>query len=181
MGEAYQINDQEATYYMTFQVVGWADIFSRQIYRDVVIDSFKFCRLNKGMELNAYVIMTNHIHVIMASKIGKLSDLVRDFKKHTSKQILSIVNNNPIESRKQWLKMVFKYHAKFNKRVNEKQLWTHENHAIELDTNDMIDSRLNYIHNNPVKAGWVERPEHYLYSSASNYNDLESLIEIDVI
>jgi len=77
--------------------------------------------------------------------------------------------------------MVFKYHAKFNKRVNEKQLWTHENHAIELDTNDMIDSRLNYIHNNPVKAGWVERPEHYLYSSASNYNDLESLIEIDVI
>ena len=61
MGEAYQISDQEATYYMTFQVVGWADIFSRQVYRDIVIDSFKFCRLNKGMELNAYVIMTNHL------------------------------------------------------------------------------------------------------------------------
>ena len=94
----------------------------------------------------------------MASKTGKLSDLVRDFKKHTSKQILSIVSNNPEESRKEWLEIVFKYHAKFNKRAKEKQLWTHENHAIELDTNEMINSRLDYIHNNPVEAGWVENP-----------------------
>jgi REP element-mobilizing transposase RayT len=80
-GESYQINDQEATYYISFLVVEWADIFSHQIYRDAVIDSLKFCRLRKGMELNAYGIMTNHVHVTMASKTGKLSDLVRDYKK----------------------------------------------------------------------------------------------------
>ncbi len=59
MGEAYQIKDQEAVYFLTFQVVGWADIFSRRIYRDITLDSFTYCRKNKGMELFAYVIMTN--------------------------------------------------------------------------------------------------------------------------
>jgi len=172
MGTAYQIHDQEATYFLTFQIVGWADIFSRQIYRDVIIDSFKYCKAEKDMELNAYVIMTNHVHVIMSSKIGNLSDLVRDFKKYTSKKILSIVSNNRVESRKGWLDMVFSYHAKFNKRTKKKQLWTHHNHAVELSTNNMIDSRLNYIHNNPVVARWVELPEHYLYSSARNYSGM---------
>lgn len=162
MGEAYQINDQEATYFMTFQVVGWADIFSRQVYRDIILESFNYCKLNKGMELNAYVIMTNHIHVIISIKSGKLSDLVRDFKKFTSKQILSSIESNPEESRKDWLKMIFKYYAKFNKRVKEEQFWTHENHAVELCNNEMIESRLDYTHNNPVNAGWVESPEHYL-------------------
>lgn len=181
MGEAYQINDQEATYFMTFQVVGWADIFSRQVYRDIILGSFNYCRLNKGMELNAYVIMTNHIHVIMSSKNGKLSDLVRDFKKHTSKKILASIKSIPEESRKEWLKMIFEYHAKFNKRVREVQFWTHENHAVELITNEMLESRLDYIHNNPVTAGWVECPEHYLNSSARNYFELEYLIEIDLI
>jgi len=137
--------------------------------------------LKKGMELNAYVIMTNHIHLIMSSKHGDLSGLVRDFKKYTSKQILSIISNNPIESRKEWLEIVFKYHAKYNMRAGEKQLWTHENHAVELSTNEMIDTRLDYIHDNPVKAGWVENPEHYLYSSSRNYSDVDYLIKINMI
>ena len=105
------------------------------------------------MELFAYVIMTNHLHAIMRSMDGKLSDLVRDFKKHTSKQILNEICTNPKESRKDWLEMIFRYQAKFNKRVGEKQLRIHENHAVELSTNEMIDSRLEYIHNNPVQAG----------------------------
>ncbi|MEO0555741.1 MAG: hypothetical protein AAF149_21225 [Bacteroidota bacterium] len=65
MGSAYQIQDQGGLYFLTFQVVGWADIFSRPTYRDMVIDSFKYCREHKGMELFAYVIMTNHVHGIL--------------------------------------------------------------------------------------------------------------------
>ncbi|MCB0497347.1 MAG: transposase [Cyclobacteriaceae bacterium] len=106
------------------------------------------------MELFAYVIMTNHVHCILRSKIEQLSDLVRDFKRYTSKQVLKEVATNPKESRRGWLEMVFEYHAKYNKRVDKKQLWTHENHAVELSTNEMIDSRVDYIHENPVKAGW---------------------------
>jgi REP element-mobilizing transposase RayT len=181
MGNAYQIQDQDRPYYLTFQVVGWADIFSRKLYRDIILDSLKYCRKSKGLNLFAYVIMTNHMHVIMQSRVGDLSGLVRDFKKFTSKAILKEVNENKQESRREWLEMVFRYHAKYNKRANEMQLWTHENHAVELSTNDMIDSRLEYIHENPVRAGWVENAEDYLYSSARNYAGLPTLIDIDLI
>jgi REP element-mobilizing transposase RayT len=181
MGNAYQIQDQDRPYYLTFQAVGWADIFSRKLYRDIILDSLKYCRKSKGLNLFAYVIMTNHMHVIMQSRVGDLSGLVRDFKKFTSKAILKEVNENKQESRREWLEMVFRYHAKYNKRANEMQLWTHENHAVELSTNDMIDSRLEYIHEDPVRAGWVENAEDYLYSSARNYAGLPTLIDIDLI
>jgi len=75
---------------------------------------------------------------------------------------------------------MFKYHAKFNKRVNDVQFWTHDNHAVELFDHNIFKTRLEYIHNNPVKAGWVDAPEHYLYSSARNYADEDALIEIDL-
>jgi len=125
--------------------------------------------------------MTNHIHAMMRSTDEKLSDLVRDFIRHTSKEIMDTIGTNSQESRKEWLEMIFRYHAKFNKRVTDKQLWTHNNHAVELSSNDMIDSRLQYIHENPVRAGWVEKPEDYLYSSARNYADMEALIKLDKI
>ena len=181
MGEAYQIQDQDQVYFLTFQVVGWADVFSRKIYRDIIIDSFIYCRKNKGLLLYAYVVMTNHVHVVMQSKNSDLSGLVRDFKKFTSKQILYEVNTSKQESRKEWLKMVFEYHAKYNKKAKGIQLWTHENHAIELNSNNRIDSRIDYIHENPLRAGWVEKPEDYLYSSARNYIGLSNLLEIDFI
>ena len=77
--------------------------------------------------------------------------------------------------------LIFKYHAKYNKRNNELQFWTHENHAVELTSNEMIDSRINYIHQNPVRAGWVANDYEYLYSSATNFAELESLLELDEI
>ncbi len=181
MGSSYQIQDQTQAYFFTFQVVGWADVFSRKIYRDIVLESFDYCRKSKGMILFAYVIMTNHIHAIMQSKDGDLSGLVRDFKKFTSKKILKEIHESTQESRKEWLEMVFEYHAKYNKRVNDKQLWTHENHAVELSDNEMIDVKLEYIHQNPVKAGWVENADEYIYSSARNYAGLPGLIEMDMI
>jgi hypothetical protein len=74
--------------------------------------------------------------------------------------------------------LVFRYYAKYNKRSENYQVWTHENHAVELSTNEMIDSRIDYIHNNPVRAGIVEHDYEYLYSSARNYAELSSKIEI---
>ncbi len=85
------------------------------------------------------------------------------------------------ESRKTWLQMIFKYHGKYNKRTKGIQVWTHENHAVELNSNDMIDTRIEYIHENPVRAGWVENSHDYLYSSARNYSGLSTILEIDFI
>ena len=102
MSTGYQINDQEGLYYLTFQVVDWVDIFTRQVYRDLVVESFKYCIENKGLDLFAFVIMSNHIHLIAQSTNGKLSEIVRDFKKFTSKRIIEIILEIP-ESRKIWM------------------------------------------------------------------------------
>ena len=181
MGEAYQIRDQGQAYFLTFQVVGWADIFTRQVYRDIIIETLSYCRKERSLNVFAYVIMSNHVHAILQSKNDDLSGTIRDFKKFTSKAILKELKVNPQESRKEWLEMIFRYHAKFNKRNTKYQFWTHENHAVELDTEAIFESRFEYIHENPVRAGWVEKAEEYLYSSARSYSGLESVMEIDYI
>ena len=97
MSTGYQIKDQEGLYYLTFQVINWIDIFTRKLYRDIIIENLKYCQ---------------------------------------------------------------------------------ENHAIELRTPDFIREKVEYIHNNPVRAGIVEKPEDYLYSSARNYADMENVFEV---
>nr|WP_225586921.1 hypothetical protein [Algoriphagus sp. Y33] len=123
--------------------------------------------------------MSNHIHLVVQHKDGKLSGWVRDFKKFTGKKLLRMILENLQESRREWLKMIFEYHAAYSKRSGDLQFWTHENHAIELYRPEMIESRMAYIHDNPVRAGLVEKPEDYLYSGARNYSGLKGLIEVD--
>ena len=177
MGDSYQIKNPHGIYFLTFQVVGWVDVFTRKVYRDHIIESFDYCRKNKGLKVHAYVIMSNHVHCILSTDLS-LSDIVRDFKKHTSKLILAEIKEIK-ESRKEWLELIFKYHAKFNKRVDKYQFWTHENHAVELTSNQMIDSRIEYIPQNLVRAGLVDYEYEYVYSSARNFAGNPGLIEID--
>jgi REP element-mobilizing transposase RayT len=99
MSHGCQIRDQLALHYLTIQVVQWVDVFTRQIYRDIVIESFKYCQQNKGLEIYAYVIMSNHIHLLGRSKNGNLSHVIRDFKRHTSKKIIEAIEQGS-ESRR---------------------------------------------------------------------------------
>ncbi|MBN1597061.1 MAG: transposase [Bacteroidales bacterium] len=180
MPTGYQIKDQEGLYYLTFQVVDWIDIFTRQIYRDIVIDSFKYSIKNKGLQLFAYVIMSNHVHLIANSESGNLSKTVGDIKKYTSKRIINTIKIIP-ESREKWIINRFSFKAKQHSRNKTYQVWTHENHAIYLYSPEFIAEKLEYIHQNPVKAGIVVNPEDYIYSSARNYAGLDSIIEIEIL
>lgn len=90
MKEGYIIRDQTLPHFITPTVVDWIDVFTRQSYRDIVIESLDYCIANKGMILYGYVIMSNHIHMIVQSEEGKLSDLIRDFKKYTAKKFLKV-------------------------------------------------------------------------------------------
>lgn len=177
MSHGCQIRNQSGLYYLTFQIVQWADLFTRQVYRDIMIDSLWYCQQNKGLELYAYVIMSNHIHLLAKSQNNNLSDIIRDLKRHTSKKIIEAIENGN-ESRREWLLMVFRYAAHGHQRNNEYQVWTHENHAEEIYSNSFIEQKVEYIHNNPVRSGIVLKPEDYKYSSARNYAGLESVLDI---
>ncbi|MEI6556013.1 MAG: transposase [Paludibacter sp.] len=177
MGTGYKIVDQEALHYATFQVVNWVDLFSRQIYRDIVIDSLRFCQANKGLEIYAFVIMSNHIHILLRSSTGKLSDTIREFKSFTAKQILLAIEMEQ-ESRRDWMLNLFEFAAKQHKRNEKYQIWTHENHAELIYSDNFIFQKLNYIHENPVRAGIVEKAEDYLYSSARDFAGKGCLLEI---
>jgi REP element-mobilizing transposase RayT len=179
MSYTYKISDQEETYFLTFQIVGWVDIFTRKIYRDIVIESLNYCLQHKGLKLYAYVIMSNHIHLLIQSETANLSAFIRDFKNFTSRKILDEVDNG-IESRRDWLKMVFAYHGKLKTKQNY-QVWTHENHAELIYSPQFIVQKVNYIHENPVRSGIVGCAEDYLYSSARNYAGLSSEIEVTLL
>jgi REP element-mobilizing transposase RayT len=177
--EGYNIQDQLLPHFMTFTVVDWVDVFTRKSYRDLVLQSFEFCRKSKGMILYGYVIMSNHIHVVMQSKNGKLSDLVRDFKKFTASNILKMIENEP-ESRKDWMLKRFEFAARSHGRNDIFQFWKYGSHPEEIYTQKFLWTKLDYIHQNPVRAGLVEKSEDYLYSSSRNYNGIKGLIEIDL-
>ena len=126
--------------------------------------------------------MSNHIHLIASAKEGyKLSDILRDHKKHTSKNIIKEIKENPDESRKNWMLWLFASHGERNPNNKEYQFWQQDNHPVELDTSEMMDQRLEYLHSNPVKAGIVNAAEDYIYSSAIDYVDGKGLLEVNLL
>jgi len=179
MSSGYQISEQEELHYVTFQIVKWIDIFTRQVYRDIVIDSLRFCQQNKSLEIYAFVVMSNNIHLLIRSEIGKLSNTIKEIKSFTAKKILEAVNTES-ESRREWMLNLFEFSAKQHKRNEKYQVWTHENHAEIIYSNQFMDIKIKYIHENPVRAGIVEKEEDYLYSSARNYAGLDSVLDVIV-
>jgi REP element-mobilizing transposase RayT len=177
MTTGYQIKDQSDLYYLTFQVVNWVDIFSRPVYRNIVIDSLKYAIEHKGLQVFAYVIMSNHVHSVVQCNVDNLSGVIRDIKKFTSKRIIETIQDRT-ESRRHWLLYLFGIAAQHT-RNSKYQVWTHENHAISLHSNEFIAEKINYIHENPVRAMLVQNPKDYLYSSARNYAGVPALLEVE--
>lgn len=179
----YKIRDKEAIHFITFAVVEWVDVFTRKAYRDIVIDSLRHCQEQKGLLLHGWVIMSNHVHLLASAKENNLSDILRDFKKFTSKQIIAAIQANEHESRKDWMLKIFEQQGEANSRNSTYQFWRQENHPKECYSPAFTVQKLNYIHNNPVESGLVERPEHYIYSSAKAYHsgNENALLQIEFI
>ncbi len=180
MKDGYIIRDPYAKHFVTLSVVYWIDIFSRQLYRDIVIDSFKYCQENMGLTINGYVIMSNHIHAILQSQNGKLSQTITSFKKFTGAKFIQSIFDCP-ESRRVWLLNQFAHASIVHNRNSSHQIWVNGNRPMSLTTGTFFWQKLNYIHNNPVRAGIVDNPEDYIYSSARNYLGREGKLKIELV
>jgi len=175
-GIKHTIKKAEGSYFMTITIVGWVDVFTRERYSNIIIESLKFCSEKKGLNIYAYVIMSNHLHIIANCEMNyNLSDILRDFKKFSSKRIIDSIKTEP-ESRREWMLDLFSKAAEDHTKKHSYKLWQDGNHAIELYSEKFTWTKLNYIHNNPVRAGLVFQPEQWKYSSASNYLELESVL-----
>ncbi|MBO6515699.1 MAG: transposase [Bacteroidia bacterium] len=182
MGFKYQIRDHQCPHFVSFSTVQWVDVLTRPLYKDIIVDSLRFCQQRKGLIIYAWVIMTNHVHLIASAQEGSnLSDILRDLKRYTSKRIIHAIENNPTESRRNWMLWIFKSAGEQNSNNKYYQFWQQGNHPIALTSNQMIDQRLEYLHLNPVKEQWVEEVHHYVYSSAIDYSGGKGLIPVEFI
>jgi REP element-mobilizing transposase RayT len=182
MSRAYKMRNPDGYYFISFATVSWIDLFTRVIYKDIVLDSIRYCQKEKGLVLHAWCIMTNHVHLIVSRKgEATLSDIFRDLKKHTSKTLITAIQDNIQESRKDLILYVFKSAGEYNPNNKTYQLWQQDNRPIEIYSNEVMDQKLSYIHSNPIIAGFVDTAEHYLYSSARDYAGEKGLLELELM
>lgn len=174
MSSRYKIHDPVLPYFVTCTVVQWIDALTRADYKNIICQSLQHCCVHKGLRLHAWVIMSNHLHLIVSAAPGSsLSGIMRDFKKYTATQVVKAIAANPQESRKQWLLNAFRFAGHNNSSNKDIQFWQQNFHPVCLDTPQKCRQRLEYVHQNPVRAGWVWQPPEYKYSSALDYYTTE--------
>jgi len=165
-------------YFATCTIVEWQCVFKEEKYCKLIIDSLQYCRKNKGLHLLGYVIMLNHLHLCTSNDDNiTLSNIMRDFKRHTSKLIAQELEK---DNQKLFL-YLFRKAAKNARKGSKYKVWKDEFHPEAIYSGKWFNQKLEYIHYNPVRKGFVERPEYWKYSSARNWllND-HSIIALDL-
>lgn len=178
MSRKYKFSDNNKMYFVTFTVTNWIDLFIRNEYHEIILNSIRFCQKEKGLEIYGWCIMTSHIHLIIGSEGNSLSNIMRDLKRHSSEKLHLALSSNKIESRKEWILWMMDRAGMKAANSSKFQLWQPESHPIELTTAAIAHQKLNYIHYNPVEAGFVRNAEEWLHSSAIDYNGGKGLLEI---
>ncbi|MDN4163884.1 transposase [Cytophagales bacterium LB-30] len=167
---------------MSLATVYWLSVFTRRLYKDCIVKHLRFCIEEKGMVLGAWIIMSNHVHLIFSCKEENPQRLLQSFKSSTARELIELIRNNPQESRKERYLWLMELAAKRNTTTKNKiQFWQQHNKPIELWSNKAIQKNLDYLHFNPVESGEVEEPQHYLYSSAIDYAGGKGMLEVKLM
>jgi REP element-mobilizing transposase RayT len=167
---------EDGLFFCSFAIVGWMDVFVRVQYQDVLINATQFCQNEKGLNLYAYCIMPSHVHWVASAKDGKLSSILQAFKSFTAKELLRAIKENPQESRKEWMIAKMEWYGKNSNPPQLHQVWQHSNYPFHLYSPQMINQKVDYIHQNPVAAGLVCESHHYRLSSANSESPIKCLI-----
>jgi len=169
MSERYKFHDPDALYFVTMTIVKWLPVLADKEFCRLILESLKFCQKEKGLIIHCWCIMPNHIHLIISRSKPEftLGNIIRDFKKFTAKDIIRQLDDSNLAHK--YYVNIFRRKASQIKRNKNFKVWKDGSHPILLDTNFLIDQKLEYIHYNPVKANLCEAPEDYVWSSARDY------------
>ena len=178
MSRKYKFWDSQKKYFISFATVHWIDLFTRNEYKDELINCWQHCQEKKGLEIYAWCIMPSHVHMIISSHDKPLEDIVRDMKSYTSTQLRKLLKEHPQESRREWMQWMFERAGKKNGNNSNWQFWQQHNQPIEIATQKMYEEIVWYIHQNPVVSGFVFEPEAWVYSSAKGYIKNDGIIKL---
>ena len=164
MRSRYRVIVPDETYFLTTTIVEWIPVFFSVDACETVTQSLTYCRNHKGLRLYAYVIMDNHVHLV--AEAPDLSNVIQAFKRHTARELIALAER----SGKEWLLNQFAYYRRRGKNASLHQVWQEGFHPQLVDTADLFWQKVEYIHENPVRRGYVDAPEHWRYSSARDYH-----------
>lgn len=172
----YRITKETDFYYSTCTIAAWLPVFQDECYFNAIIESLKYCRQHKGLHLLVYVIMPTHLHLVTSnSENTSLSAIMRDFRHYTSSAVRGLLES---DQRHHFLQIFQK--AALNLTRQKYKVWKDDYHPISLTSAEWFFQKLDYLHQNPVRKGFVEFAEQWKYSSARNreHGD-DSIIELD--
>ena len=159
-------NQRQGLHFVTLNVAGWIDVFTNYEYCDIVINSLNFCIQNKNLVVYEYVIMSNRILMIVESKKGHLSKVLRDFRGHAARQIFKAISENPEEKRKEWMMRQFQFFSNRYQNDEEHHFWQFGNNPVALNNSELLQQKAAQVINTPVAEKKVAKPQYYIYSSA---------------
>ncbi len=168
----YQILEPDSPHFLTCTLINWIPLFTRPATVQIVLDAFVHLQQSEGLKLYGYVILENHLHCIAQSK--HLAKQMSSFKSYTAKMIIRYLE----AQRADRLLKQLAYCKKAHKVDRQHQVWEEGLHPQWLQNEAMVRQKLDYIHQNPVKRGYVDEASHWRYSSARNYESDEGLIEV---
>jgi REP element-mobilizing transposase RayT len=168
----YRFFEAEYPYFVTCTVVGWLPIFTRPEAVEVVFDSWRYVQQSQGLEIYGYVILENHLHLI--AKADDLSRLLKNFKSFTAHSLIELLERRAASV----LLRQLRAHKLRHKTESEYQVWQEGSHPEQIQGDEMMWQKLEYVHNNPLARGSVDDPLHWRYSSARNYARLPGLIDV---
>jgi REP element-mobilizing transposase RayT len=168
----YKVHDSAYPHFFTCTVVEWLPVFTRPESVQILLDSWSFLQRNGRLTLFAYVVLENHIHFIAASH--DLSKEIGDFKSYTARKLIDLLRS----SKARTILDQLAFHKAQHKSDRDFQFWQEGSHPEQISSDDMMRQKIEYIHYNPVKRGYIDDPTHWRYSSARNYAGLPGLIDI---
>jgi REP element-mobilizing transposase RayT len=163
MRSRYGFRNPEGTFFVTSSIVEWLPVFTTAACCNILVNSLLHCRANKGLKIYAWVILDNHFHAILSGP--DLSSTLRGLKGFTAQALIEQIRTE----KRDWLLNQLAYYCKAHKTRSERQVWQEGSHPQEIETDDMMEQKVDYIHHNPVVRGLVIGLEHWRYSSAHEW------------
>ncbi len=168
----FRFGESPFPHFLTCTVVGWLPVFTRSETVQILLDSWRFLQDQDRLTLFGYVVLENHIHFIASA--DDLAKEIGDFKSYTARRIIDYLSERQVRTLLDGLE----YHKARHKGDRAFQFWQEGSHPKVIETEEVLRQKLEYIHQNPVKRGYVSDPTHWRYSSARNYAGIEALVPV---